>query len=106
MTFDFQQFPENTRGRIVTTLRRGPATVDAIASELGLSHNAVRVQLTRMERDDVVRRIGVGWRTTRPSQLYELTPAVTQLLSRAYVPFWRRSFGRLPLVTRAGISSH
>ena len=84
--FAFQQFPENTRGRIVTTLRRGPATVDAIASDLGLSHNAVRVQLTRMERDDVVRRIGVERRTTRPSQLYELTPAVTQLLSRAYVP--------------------
>ena len=87
MTADVRQFSEGTRGRIVTVLRRGAATVDDIAAALGLSPNAVRVQLTRMERDEVVWRARVERRTTRPSHLYELTPAVMQLLSRAYVPF-------------------
>jgi predicted ArsR family transcriptional regulator len=87
LNVESQLFPESTRGRIVAVLRRGAATVDDIASDLGLSDNAVRVQLTRMERDNVVRRVGLHRRTTRPSHLYELTPAVIQLLSRAYVPF-------------------
>jgi predicted ArsR family transcriptional regulator len=39
-----------------------------------------------MERDGVVRRVGRRPGTTRPSRIFELTPEVEQLLSRAYVP--------------------
>jgi predicted ArsR family transcriptional regulator len=39
-----------------------------------------------MQRDGLVRRIGTRAGTTRPSHLFELTPEVEQLLSRAYVP--------------------
>jgi predicted ArsR family transcriptional regulator len=81
------EFFDSSRGRIVGLLRLGGLTVDDIASRLGLSHNAVRVQLTRMERDGLVRRARVERRTTRPSQVFELTPAAQQLLSRAYIPF-------------------
>ena len=39
-----------------------------------------------MERDGVVHRTGKRPGTTRPSYVYELTPEVEQLLSKAYVP--------------------
>ena len=87
MSIDFHSgFLESTRGRIVAVLRRGSTTVDEIASELKLSHNAVRVQLTRMERDGLVRSAGFERRTTRPSKRFELTARVKELLSSAYVP--------------------
>jgi predicted ArsR family transcriptional regulator len=81
-----QQLLDTSRGRIVTLLQRGGSTVDDIASELGLTANAVRAQITAMERDGVVRRAGRRPGTTRPFHIFHLTPEVEQLLSQAYVP--------------------
>ena len=84
-----KQFFETSRGRIVGLLRRGPLTVENIASEIGVTTNAVRSLLTAMERDGLVHRVGKRRRgATRPSHLFELTPEVQQLLSRAYVPLF------------------
>lgn len=80
------QFFESSRGRIAERLRRGGLTVDELTTALGLTGNAVRVQLASMERDGLVRRTGLRRGTTRPSSVYELTPELEQLLSRAYVP--------------------
>jgi DeoR family transcriptional regulator, suf operon transcriptional repressor len=81
-----QQLLDATRGRIVTLLQRGALTADDIASRLDLTSSAVRAQLTAMERDGVVRRVGSRPGTTRPSRVFELTPEVEQLLSQAYIP--------------------
>ncbi len=81
-----QQLLDTGRGRIVSLLQRGPLTVDDIASRLKLSASGVRAQITAMERDGVVRRVGSRPGTTRPSRIFELTPDVEQLLSRAYIP--------------------
>ena len=82
-----KQLLDSSRGRIVTLLRgTSSLTADDIASKLGLTRSAVRVQLTGMERDGVVRRSGQRPGTTRPSHVFELTPEVEQLLSRAYIP--------------------
>jgi DeoR family transcriptional regulator, suf operon transcriptional repressor len=81
-----QQLLDTTRGRLVTLLQRGGRTADDLASELGLTRSAIRVQITAMERDGVVRRVGKRPGTTRPSQVFELTPEVEQLLSKAYIP--------------------
>ena len=81
-----QQLLDTSRGRIVTLLRRGPQTVDDIASTLELTASAVRLQITAMERDGVVQRVGSRRGTTRPSRVFELTSEVEQLLSRAYIP--------------------
>jgi predicted ArsR family transcriptional regulator len=81
-----QQLLDTSRGRIVTLLQRGALTVDDIASKLELTASAVRAQITAMERDGVVRRVGRRPGTTRPSRVFELTPEVEQLLSRAYIP--------------------
>src|SRR5215204_2058635 len=80
------QLLDTTRGRIVTLLRRGGLTADDIASDLGLTRSAVRVQITAMERDGVVARAGKRPGTTRPSHVFELTPEVEELLSKAYLP--------------------
>src|SRR5688500_7542749 len=77
---------ESTRGRIINILRREKRTVDDIAEELGVTGNAIRSQLAAMERDGVVRKGGTRRGVTRPSRTYELTPAVEELLSRAYIP--------------------
>ena len=85
-----QQLLDTSRGRIVTLLQRGGLTVDDIASELGLTSNAVRAQLTAMERDGVVQRVGRRPGTTRPFHVFQLTPEVEQLLSQAYLPLLRQ----------------
>jgi predicted ArsR family transcriptional regulator len=81
-----QQLLDTSRGRIVNMLRTGPLTADDIATTLGLTRSAVRIQIAAMEHDGVVTKIGKRRGTTRPSHLYELTREVEQLLSKAYVP--------------------
>jgi predicted ArsR family transcriptional regulator len=81
-----KQLLDTSRGRIVSLLQSGGLTADDIASKLGLTRSAVRVQITVMERDGVVHRAGKRRGTTRPSLVFELTPEVEQLLSKAYVP--------------------
>jgi predicted ArsR family transcriptional regulator len=80
-----KQFLETSRGRIAELLQRGTRTVDALATALRLTPNAVRAQLTVMER---TARSGGGLLpgATRPSHTYQLTPALEELLSGAYVP--------------------
>jgi predicted ArsR family transcriptional regulator len=80
------QLLDSSRGRIVTLLRLGALTADDIATKLNLTASAVRAQLTGMERDGVVKRVGHRAGTTRPSQVFELTPEVEQLISQAYIP--------------------
>jgi predicted ArsR family transcriptional regulator len=81
-----KQLLDSTRGRIVTLLQRSVLTADELSSQLGLTPNAVRSQLTAMERDGVVQRAGTRPGATRPSLVFSLAPQVEQLLSRAYVP--------------------
>ena len=77
---------DTTRGRIVELLQLGSSTADQLASQLGVSRSAIRVQLTAMERDGVVVRTGTRAGTTRPSHVFELTPESRQFLSKAYLP--------------------
>ena len=85
-----QQLLDTSRGRIVMLLREGRRTADDLAARLRLTRSAVRAQIGAMERDGVVRRVGKRPGTTRPSHVFELTPEVEQLLSKAYVPMLTR----------------
>lgn len=79
-----ERFFESTRGRIVTLLRREHRTVEELASELGLTDNAIRSHLVTLERDGLVTqgelRRGVG----KPSFTYTLTPQAERLFPKAY----------------------
>jgi predicted ArsR family transcriptional regulator len=81
-----QQLLDSSRGRIVTLLKTGGLTADDVARQLGLTRSAVRIQIAAMERDGVVRKVGKRAGATRPSHVFELTPEVEQLLSKAYIP--------------------
>ena len=76
-----------TRGRIIDLIRRSPTTATEIADQLELTYNAVRVHLTALERDGLIRKAGVRRGETRPSTTYELAEGVEDALSRAYMPF-------------------
>ncbi len=67
-------------------LRRGPATLDELVNELGLTRTAVRLQLAVLERDGSVERRGMRRGRTKPAHVYELTGQAEQRLSRAYIP--------------------
>ena len=88
-----KQLLDTTRGRIVSLLQAGGSTADDIASRLGLTRSAIRVQITAMERDGVLKRAGKRPGTTRPSHVFELTPEVEQLLSKAYIPLLTQLVG-------------
>jgi len=82
------RFLEGTRGRIVALLRRGVRTVEELAQSVELTDNAVRSQLTSLERDGLVRQDGVrrGPGAGKPAVLYELHPDAEALFSAAYPP--------------------
>jgi predicted ArsR family transcriptional regulator len=71
----------------VALLRRSPLTANEIATRLDLTHNAVRIQLTALQRDGLVREGGQQKGATRPAVIYELSPSAELMLSRAYIPF-------------------
>ena len=76
-----------TRGRIIDLVRRSQPTATEIAEQLDLTYNAVRVHLTVLERDGLIRKAGLRRGETRPSATYELAAGVDDALSRAYMPF-------------------
>ena len=81
-----RQFFSTTRGQIVTLLRRTRQTVDDLASRLGLTDNAVRAHLSRLERDGLVQQQGLRRGERRPAVVYELTPEAEALFPKAYAP--------------------
>ncbi len=91
------RFFESTRGRIVHLLRRARHTVDELASELGLTNNAVRAHLASLERDGMVRTDGVRRvpGAGKPATIYEIDPDLEPMLSRAYVPLLNALLGSL-----------
>jgi predicted ArsR family transcriptional regulator len=83
-----RRFLESTRGQVVALLRRGERTVEELAIALGLTDNAIRNHLAALERDGLIRQLGVRRRpgAGKPAVLYELHPDTAPLLSRAYPP--------------------
>lgn len=83
-----RRFLDSTRGQIVALLRRQARTVEELARALDLTDNAVRSQLSALERDGLVRQGGVrrGAGAGKPAVLYELHPDTGALFSRAYQP--------------------
>ena len=82
--------PQNTRNRLIALLRRSPQTVEELAAALGVTDNAVRAQLSSLERDGVVRQHGLRRGSGKPSFSYALRPDFEPTLSRAYIPMLAR----------------
>jgi predicted ArsR family transcriptional regulator len=80
-----RRFFSSTRGRIVLLLRRASATVDDLASALGLTDNAVRSHLTALERDGLIEQTSLRPSGAKPAFVYSLTDEAEALFPKAYV---------------------
>ncbi len=80
-----RRFFSSTRGRIVLLLRRASATVDDLATALGLTDNAVRSHLTALERDGLIEQISLRPSGAKPAYVYALTQEAEALFPKAYV---------------------
>ncbi len=83
-----RHFGESTRGRVVALLRRGERSVEELARALDLTDNAVRAQLSVLERDCVVHAVGIrrDGAVGKPATLYGLARDTSTLFSTAYAP--------------------
>jgi predicted ArsR family transcriptional regulator len=81
-----QRFLGSTRGRLIALLRRDVHTVDELATLLQLTDNAVRLHLATLERDGLVRQLGVrrGVGSGKPAYTYGLTDEAEQLFPKPY----------------------
>lgn len=83
-----RHFGNSTRGRIVGLLRRGRQSVDELAATLGLTDNAVRAQIAKLERDGIVAAAGERRDGTvgKPATLYGVADGAETIFSSAYAP--------------------
>ena len=79
------------RGRIIALLRRQERSVEELATELGVTDNAVRAQLQALEREGLVHQSRVRHAGTvgKPATMYAVPPDAEPLLSAAYAPVLR-----------------
>ncbi len=81
-----ERFFETTKGRILALLRRGTRTIDELAAALGVTDNAVRLHVSGLERDGLVRQRGVRPTGGKPAYAYEVAPEAERLFTKAYIP--------------------
>ena len=91
----------STRGKILALLRAKSYTVNELAQALELTDNAVRSQLTSLERDGLIQQLGTRPGFRKPHILYTLTGEAEYLFPTAYGPLLRHVLEvigkRLPL---------
>ena len=73
---------------VLDAVRRGCRTVNALAAELSVTDNAVRLHLVALEADGLIARTGTrhSGRAGQPAAEYALTPDGETALSHAYPP--------------------
>ena len=76
----------SSRGQIVKLLRKARRSVNELAAALGLTDNAVRANLARLERDGLVQQAGSRPSVRKPEQVYDITPEAERLFAKAYAP--------------------
>jgi predicted ArsR family transcriptional regulator len=81
-----ERFFETTKGRILALLRRGTRTIDELAVALGVTDNAIRLHVSGLERDGLVRQRGVRPTGGKPAYAYEVAPEAERLFTKAYIP--------------------
>lgn len=75
----------STRGRVVQLLRRSAQTVNELAAKLALTDNAVRLQLSALERDGLVEQHAVRRESAgKPAYVYRTTQTAEVLFPKPY----------------------
>lgn len=73
-----------TRREVVLLLRAGPKTVRSMAEVLDLTRNAIRSQLSKLERDGLVKVVARRPTKRKPEHVYGLTEDAEQLFPKSY----------------------
>jgi predicted ArsR family transcriptional regulator len=81
-----QQLVKPSRGQVLRLLRRSPQSVNDLAAALGVTDNAVRKHLARLERDGLVRQVGRRPGFRKPESIYDITPEAERQFANAYAP--------------------
>ena len=76
----------SSRERIVQLLRQAQHSVNDLARALGLTDNAVRANLARLERDGLVQQAGSRASVRKPEAVYDITLQAERLFAKAYAP--------------------
>jgi predicted ArsR family transcriptional regulator len=76
----------SSREQILRLLRRARQSVNDLARALGLTDNAVRASLARLERDGFVEPVGFRATARKPEAIYDITPYAERLFAKAYAP--------------------
>jgi predicted ArsR family transcriptional regulator len=79
-------FFTTTAGKVLQLLCRERRTVADLAHRLGLTNNAVRAQLQRLQRDGLVRQAGSRKGVRKPHADYELSEKAYRLFPTIYEP--------------------
>lgn len=74
----------STRRRIVRLLRSQDQTVRELANQLDLTRNAIRVQLSKLEADDLVEVTGRRPTRRKPEHVYGLTQKAEGFFPKSY----------------------
>jgi predicted ArsR family transcriptional regulator len=78
-----------TKGKVLVLLCREKQTVAELASHIGVTANAIRAQIQRLQRDGLVVEAGSRRGVRRPHAEYELSAKAHELFPRAYEPALR-----------------
>lgn len=78
------QLLQGTRRRIVMLLRMQDRTVRELANSLDLTRNAIRSQLSKLQRDQLAEIVGRRPTDRKPENVYGLTPKAEQLFPKSY----------------------
>ena len=79
---------EKSRAVLLQLLRRGPATVEDLAEDTGLTPNAVRFHMASLEDEGDIETAGTRKHqgAGKPAVLYRLTAEAEVGFSKAYAP--------------------
>jgi predicted ArsR family transcriptional regulator len=77
---------DSSRDKVVRLLRRAAQSVNELAAAIGLTDNAVRAHLLRLQRDGLVRQAGIRPGFRKPEAVYEITTDAERLFAKAYAP--------------------
>jgi len=72
--------------KVLSELRHGPRTVEELAKALGITDNAVRNQLEKLEAGNLIIRAGARPGTSKPFTLYAITIEGQVQFSTLYLP--------------------
>jgi predicted ArsR family transcriptional regulator len=79
-------FLSRSAQKVLELLRRSRRTVNELAAALGLSDNAVRALLAKLQRHRLIQPAGTRPTQRRPEMLYDLTSHAEHGFSSAYAP--------------------